>query len=277
MSAVYDHTSPGKLIVGPGAVSRFAELIDPKETYLIVTDPGVAGAGMADRVARALKKAGIKAKVYDKVQADPPFEVVEEAAQAFRKGSCTALIGLGGGSSMDAAKAVAVKVSVDRDIMDFTKGEWVEGALAPLYAIPTTAGTGSEATRVAVITDSSANVKTAIRGEGLLPRAAVLDPELLAGLPPRIAAETGADALTHAVEAYVSLNSNPYTDAVAIQSIEMVGRYLRRMSANPGDTEAAEGMLIASCLADRPSPTPGWGWSTPWASPWAPSTIWATG
>ncbi len=252
MSKIYDHTSPGKLIVGPGAVNRFAELIDPKETYLIVTDPGLSAAGMAQRTAKALQDAGIKAEIFDRVKSDPPFEVVEEAARVFKDKSCSALIGLGGGSSMDAAKAVAVRVSkTDRDIMDYTKGEWVEGPLVPLYAIPTTAGTGSEATRVAVITDSAANVKTAIRGEELLPRAAVLDPLLLSELPPRVAAETGADALCHAVEAYVSLNSNIYTDALAIEAIGLVGQYLRRMSANPADIEAAEGMLVASCLAGQ--------------------------
>ena len=252
MTKIYDHTSPGKLIVGPGAVNRFAGLIDPQATYLIVTDPGLSAAGMAQRTAKALQDAGIKAEIFDRVKSDPPFEVVEEAAQVFRDRSCSALIGLGGGSSMDAAKAVAVRVSkTDRDIMDYTNGEWVKGPLVPLYAIPTTAGTGSEATRVAVITDSAANVKTAIRGEELLPRAAVLDPLLLSELPPRVAAETGADALCHAVEAYVSLNSNIYTDALAIEAIGLVGQYLRRMSANPADIEAAEGMLVASCLAGQ--------------------------
>ncbi len=251
MPEVYEHISPGRLIIGPGAVSRFAEVLDPGETYLIVTDPGLSRAGMARKTADILKEAGIKAKIFDRVQADPPFEIVEEAAAIFREWSCTALIGLGGGSSLDAAKAVAVRVSKDRDIREYTKGEWVKGPLAPLYAIPTTAGTGSEATRVAVITDTEANVKTAIRGEELLPRAAVLDPLLLSGLPPKIAAETGADALAHAVESYVSLNANPYTDALAIQAIGMIGRFLRRMTANPADTEAAEGMLVASCLAGQ--------------------------
>jgi alcohol dehydrogenase class IV len=136
-------------------------------------------------------------------------------------------------------------------LREYGDGRPVEGLIAPLFAIPTTAGTGSEVTRVAVITDALKKEKMAIRGYHLAPLAAALDPAMLTGIPTRIAAETGADALTHAVEAYVSRNANTITDVLSLAAIEKTGRYLRRFAKNTSDTEAALQMLVASNLAGQ--------------------------
>jgi alcohol dehydrogenase class IV len=189
--------------------------------------------------------------IFSDVVSDPPVEVVEQALAFSRQKAARAVIGLGGGSSMDAAKGLAVCMASDVSLREYGAGIPVEGPIAPLYAIPTTAGTGSEVTRVSVITDAQKKEKMSIRGEHLAPLAAVLDPELIAGLPASVAAETGADALTHAVEAYVSLNSNPITDALAISAIEMIANNLPDFVADSHNREAGLRMLLASCLAGQ--------------------------
>jgi alcohol dehydrogenase class IV len=139
----------------------------------------------------------------------------------------------------------------DAPLREYGDGKLVEGPIAPLYAIPTTAGTGSEVTRVAVITDPEKKEKMAIRGFHLAPLASALDPRMLSGIPPKIAAETGADALTHAIEAFVSRNANAITEVLSLAAIEKVGRHLVRFAADTADTEAAMQMLVASCLAGQ--------------------------
>ena len=250
-SGVYSHSSPGKLFFGPGSLASLPEEMDKSLSYIIITDKGLAESGAVDRVGRVLEAAGIKSHVFDETHSDPPVEDCLAAAELARERGCGGVIGLGGGSSLDAAKGVAVLLRGQGGLKEYGSGKWVQGPVAPLYAIPTTAGTGSEVTRVAVITDTQRNEKMAVRGVHLAPLAAALDPELLQGLPPRIAAETGADALAHAVEAFVSLNSSPVTDALALSAIGLVGENLRRFVANPADAKAAEGMLVASCLAGQ--------------------------
>ena len=250
-SASYQHLSPGKLFVGTDSSADLVRELPKSETYLIVTDRGLAGAGAADRLAENMEQAGLRVHVFSGVVSDPPIEVVEKALETAGQKSCTAVLGLGGGSSLDAAKALAIRMRHDAPLREYGDGRPVEGPIAPLYAIPTTAGTGSEVTRVAVITDSEKKGKMAIRGFHLAPLAAALDPKMLAGIPAGIAAETGADALTHAVEAFVSRNANAMTDVLALAAIEKAGLYLRRFADDTTDTEAAMQMLLASCLAGQ--------------------------
>ncbi|KIX15541.1 hypothetical protein X474_02145 [Dethiosulfatarculus sandiegensis] len=217
----------------------------------MMTDQGIARTALLNKVTTALEKAGRRFVVFSDVVSDPPVEVVEEALAFTRQKGAGAVIGLGGGSSLDAAKGLAVRMVSEVPLREYGDGKPVEGPIAPLYAIPTTAGTGSEVTRVSVITDTVKKEKMAIRGEHLAPLGAVLDPELIAGIPASVAAETGADALTHAVEAYVSLNSNPITDALAIAAIEMIGKNLADFVADSRNREAGLKMLLASCLAGQ--------------------------
>jgi alcohol dehydrogenase class IV len=246
---VYQHWNPGKLIFGPNSLNQLTSELSLKEVPLIITDKGVLNAGILNKLTAVFDEAGIRYHVFDGIEPDPPFEIVEKAAAAYQENGCTLVIGLGGGSSIDGAKAVSLKVSQKGNLREYAMGKVIEGTIAPLYAIPTTAGTGSEVTGVAVITDRENTIKMVLRGMQLIPKTVILDPELLASIPPKVAAETGADALSHAVESYVSLNSNVITEAFALTAIRMISKYLRRMVADPGDIETAGQMLLASCIA----------------------------
>ena len=246
---VYEHSTPGKLIFGPKSINELTKEIPPKGVPLIITDKGVSNAGILQKVTEVLEGVSIRYHLFDRIEPDPPFEIVEEAATVYEKNGCTMVIGLGGGSSIDGAKAVSLKVSQKGNLREYGMGKPVEGILIPTYAIPTTAGTGAEVTAVAVITDRESKTKMVMRGPQLIPRTVILDPELLGSIPPKVAAETGADALTHAIESYVSVNSNVITEALALSAIRITARNLRRMVANPGDIETAGQMLMASCMA----------------------------
>lgn len=246
---VYQHWNPGKLIFGPNSLNELTKELSPEEVPLIITDKGVLNVGILQKITAVLDAIGIRYHVFDGIEPDPPFEIVEEAAAAYQDKGCTMVIGLGGGSSIDGAKALSLRVSQKGDLREYGMGKPIEGILVPIYAIPTTAGTGSEVTGVAVITDRDNKIKMVIRGMQLIPKTVILDPELLASIPPRVAAETGVDALSHAVESYVSLNSNVITEAFALSAIRLIARYLRGMVANPGDIETAGQMLLASCMA----------------------------
>lgn len=250
-SPTYPHFSPGKLFVGPGSSTDLAREIPGSFVYLIVTDRGLRQAGVVARLSRILDQAKKRFHVFDAVAADPPIEVVASALETARQNGCNAVLALGGGSSLDAAKALAVRMKHDVSLREYGDGRPVKGPIAPLYAIPTTAGTGSEATRVAVITDAAKKEKMAIRGDHLTPLACALDPDMLVGIPARIAAETGIDALTHAIEAFVSRNANTLTDVLALGAIEKIGLHLRRFAQDTTNKNAALEMLVASCLAGQ--------------------------
>ncbi|WP_319522696.1 iron-containing alcohol dehydrogenase [uncultured Desulfosarcina sp.] len=250
-SQTFPHFSPGKLFVGPGSSADLVREIPGNPVYLVVTDRGLSQAGMAARLTRILEQEGRRFHVFDNVVSDPPMEVVASAFETAKQNECSAVLALGGGSSLDAAKAVAVRMKHDVSLRDYGNGRLVKGPIAPLYAIPTTAGTGSEATRVAVITDVEKKEKMAIRGDHLTPLACALDPDMIVGIPARIAAETGADALTHAIEAFVSRNANSITDALALAAIEKIGLHLRRFAQDTTNAAAALEMLVASCLAGQ--------------------------
>jgi 1,3-propanediol dehydrogenase/alcohol dehydrogenase len=246
---IYQHSNPGKLIFGPNSLNQLTTELPSKEVPLIITDKGVLNAGILSKLTAVLDGAGIHYHIFDGIEPDPSFETVEKAAAAYQDKGCTLLIGLGGGSSIDGAKAVSLRVSRKGDIREYGMGKVIEGTLVPIYAIPTTAGTGSEVTGVAVITDRENKLKRVLRGAQFIPKTVILDPELLASIPSKIAAETGADALVHAVESYVSFNSNVITESFAISAIRLIARYLRRMVADPSDIETSGQMLLGSCLA----------------------------
>lgn len=246
---VFRHWNPGKLIFGPRSLGELEKEIAADQVPLIVTDRGVASAGILGEVLRVLEQAGVRCQVFDKIVSDPPIEVIEDAAGVYREHGCTMLIGVGGGSSMDAAKAVAIRVTQKGSLREYAQGRPLDSEVAQVCAIPTTAGTGSEVTGTAVITDRENMVKMAIKGYQIVPKTVVLDPTLLRSIPPRVAAETGIDALTHAIEAYVSLNVNPVAATLAISAIRLIGANLRRMVANPSNTDVAANMLLGSCMA----------------------------
>ena len=240
-----------RVLHGAGALAELPGVLDSAKKYLLVTDEGVAAAGLVGRLRDLFDAGGIVHEVFDRVCVDPDVAAVEDAVALANSTGCTAVVGLGGGSSLDAAKAVAARLAWPASLVEYGGGVEVPGPIAPLVAIPTTAGTGSEATRVAVITDPVQNEKMAIRGDALLPQVAVLDPDLLATLPPRIAAECGADALTHAIEACVSKQASPWTDTLALAAIRSIGESLPRLVSDPADSDAAERMLLAANFAGQ--------------------------
>ena len=233
-----------------GSVKELPEIImRHKCTHvLIITDGGIMKLGLTRRLEKALKEAGIPYTIYDKTVANPTTVNVREALELYHKEGCDAIIGFGGGSSMDCAKAVgACAVKPNQSLAQMKGILKVHKKLPLLMAVPTTAGTGSETTLAAVITDADTRYKYAINDFPLIPRYAVLDPKVTLSLPPFITATTGMDALTHAIEAYVSTLNGPFTDPLALQAIEMVLDYLP--ASYHCDMVAREQMHYAQCLA----------------------------
>ena len=241
-------TVPTRLVHGPGAVASLADecralgITKP----MLVTDPGVAAAGLVDRVLPHLN--GVV--VFDEVRPNPDIELVDRAARVYRENGCDGLVGLGGGSSLDTAKSIGVVARHGGSIADYEWGrDPIEQRIPPLVAIPTTAGTGSEVTLWAVITDHERQLKFNVGGTPLIgAHVALIDPELMLGLPPAVTAATGMDALSHAIECFTCDYHQPFNDAVALHAIELVGRWLRRAVEDGTDLEARTHMAHAATL-----------------------------
>lgn len=217
---------------------------------LMVTSPSVAKMAGTKRLLDALRAAGISCAVYDKTVPNPTTDTVEEALALYKEGECQAIIGIGGGSSLDCAKAVGVRVVRPGKPLSKLGGVLkVRKRLPPLAAIPTTAGTGSETTIAAVITDAETRDKYAISDFPLIPDYAVLDPEMTLTLPPHLTASTGMDALTHAVEAFIGRSTTPDTREDALAAVKLIFENLERAYRDGSDMEARRNMLTASFRA----------------------------
>ena len=216
---------------------------------LIVTDQGIVAVGILKQITDILDAAGMQYAVYDKTVPNPTDKNVEEATEAYKSNGCDSLITLGGGSSHDCGKGVGFVVGNGGKIHDYEGVDKSTKAMPPYLAVNTTAGTASEITRFCIITDSARKVKMAIVDWRITPSVAINDPILMVGMPPALTAATGMDALTHAVEAYVSTGATPLTDACAEKAIKLVSENLRRAVANGSDIHAREGMCYAQYLA----------------------------
>jgi len=217
---------------------------------MIVTDRGVSGAGLIDIVTDAIKGGVAIGAIADDVPSDSDLRVVNRLANAYREQGCDSLIAVGGGSVMDTAKGVNIVVSEKADdLMKFSGANTLKKALKPLIAIPTTAGTGSEVTLVAVIKDHEKHLKMAFVSYFLLPDVSIIDPRMTLTLPPAITAATGMDALSHAVEAYTCLAKNPLSDAHALAAINLISANLVNVTKNPGDRNGRLAMANAATLA----------------------------
>ncbi|UPG73674.1 iron-containing alcohol dehydrogenase [Roseomonas gilardii subsp. gilardii] len=215
----------------------------------IVCDRGIVEGGLAARARSALTAAGLTARVLDGVQADPPVAVVRATLAAARDFAADGVVGLGGGSSLDTAKLVALLLRSDQAIEDLYGHDRARGQRVPLIQVPTTAGTGSEVTWASVVT-SERNEKQAIYAPQLLPDIALLDAGLTLGMPPRVTAATGLDAMVHAIEAHTSrTRKNPVSDALAVKALSLLGGNLRRVVADGTDLPAREAMLEGAMLA----------------------------
>lgn len=235
-----------------GSVKTLPEIIRRKkcDTVLIITDAGIRKLGLTERLERALAKNDIKYCIYDKTVANPTTANVAEAIELYQSNHCNAIIGFGGGSSMDCAKAVGARIAKPNQPLSKMKGILkVHKKLPLLIAIPTTAGTGSETTLAAVITDAETRHKYAINDFPLIPRYAVLDPKVTLSLPPFITATTGMDALTHAVEAYIGNSTTYGTRKDALMAVKLIFDNLDTVYEDGRNVEARREMLKASFYA----------------------------
>lgn len=216
---------------------------------LLVSDPGLHKAGLLDAPMQALREAGVDVTLYSDVQADPPEASVLDAVAAGRDCGAQAVIGLGGGSSLDTAKLVALLCGREQKLEDIYGINLAQGPRLPLIQVPTTAGTGSEVTAVAIVTTPS-HEKKGVVSPLLYPDIALLDARLTVGLPAAVSAMTGVDAMVHAIEAYTSLHKkNVLSDGLAVQALRLLAGNLDRVLAEPGDLKARSDMLLGSMLA----------------------------
>lgn len=219
-------------------------------SVLLVTDAGIRGLGLTKHLEELLSENNISCTVYDGTVANPTTDNVEEALHLYKENNCQALIGFGGGSSMDCAKAVGACIARPKTPLMKMKGILkVIRPLPPLFAVPTTAGTGSETTLAAVITDAKTRVKYPINDFPLIPRYAVLDPEVTRSLPPFITASTGLDALTHAVEAYIGRSTTKKTRKAALKAVQLIFANLQTAYHDGNNMSARKNMLHASYYA----------------------------
>ncbi|WP_309862462.1 iron-containing alcohol dehydrogenase [Desmospora profundinema] len=245
---------PTKVVSGIGVSENTGEEVKALgvSKAMIVTDKGLYQAGIVDPIANSLKEAGIDVTVFHDIQGEPDTELVAKGSATFKEQECNGLVAVGGGSSMDTAKAIGVEVVHGEPVLNYEAsdaGKPLEKRIPPLTTIPTTAGTGSEVTQWAVIKDPVREIKFNTGGPLIPAHLAIIDPKLHLSMPPHITAATGVDALSHAIECYTMHQSQPLTDAVALLAIEYVGKYLRRAYANGNDIEARYGMAQAAMLA----------------------------
>ncbi|EAQ02195.1 probable iron-containing alcohol dehydrogenase [Pseudooceanicola batsensis HTCC2597] len=240
------------IVFRPGASAELADVAGSLlgERVLFVTDPGLRGLGLCDKALASLEAAGGEVVVFDKVEADPSRATLEKACEAGR--GCTGVVGFGGGSSLDIAKVAALLLGSGEDLDEAWGVGQAKGPRLPLVLVPTTAGTGSEVTPVAIITVGEEE-KRGVSSPVILPDIAILDADLTLGLPAPITAATGVDAMVHAIEAYASANANnnPLSRMLSREALRLLGGNIRTVVTDPGNVEARGAMLLGSMLAGQ--------------------------
>ncbi|MDP3654461.1 MAG: iron-containing alcohol dehydrogenase [Rhodoferax sp.] len=239
------------LLVGPGSSARLGQAIAGfgHSKILIVTDSIISKLGLLKPLTDALTAGGAQFVVFDEITPDAPIPLIEKGIEFYKENGCDAIVAFGGGSSMDASKAIAVSVANPKPLRQLAG--YLKGLRSPvkIYAVPTTAGTGSEVTVAAVISDPETHKKLVIVDPRMVPKMAALDPSLMTGLPPHITAATGIDALTHAVEAFVGHWTTPYSDGMALSAVGLIFENLRTAYSDGKNLEAREKMALASTYA----------------------------
>ncbi|WP_424987885.1 iron-containing alcohol dehydrogenase [Microbulbifer sp. S227A] len=241
-----------ELVTGAGSVTQLPLLTQKHGVgrVLLVTDQGITRLGLADALVKALEEIGIGCSVFDGVQPNPTIENIEAGVAAYQHNRCDGIIAFGGGSPMDCAKMIGARASNPRKPVMKMRGAFkIARALPPLFAIPTTAGTGSECTIAAVVSNPQAQEKFAVTSLKIVPRYAVLDPELMLGLPPHITSSTGMDALTHAIEAYIGRFGTPFTDENAEKAVKIIFQDLEAVYLDGSDLDRRNNLAQASYFA----------------------------
>lgn len=240
-----------QLFSGPGSSLTLCDAIANAGVHklMIVTDAMLVKIGLIDAMRQRLDEAGVHCVIYDGVQPDPTIAQIEAGLEVLKREGCQAILAIGGGSSIDAAKVIAARATNNKPVSKMAGLFRVWRKMLPLYVVPTTAGTGSEVTIAAVVSDPSQQRKFAIMDPRLVPGMAALDGSLMKGLPPQITAATGMDALTHAVEAYISQNASADTDAMALEATRLIMENLPKVMADGSDETARQNMAEASFKA----------------------------
>lgn len=250
MMQTFQFKAPSVIVNGPGAakeVGSFAKGLGKKA--LIVTDNLLEKIGLLDEIKKALEVAGIPFTTYDKVVTEPTMDYTGEGLKIYQEVKADFLIAVGGGSPIDTAKGISALATNPGKMSDFEGANKIPNPGAPLIAIPTTAGTGSEVTQFTIITDTTRDVKMLIASPSVMPRVALVDPMMTLLMPQGITAGTGLDALTHAIEAYVSVKAQPITDALALHAIRLISGNLRQAWCNGNNIEARTNMMTGALEA----------------------------
>jgi alcohol dehydrogenase class IV len=244
-------TTPRLMAVGGGALAELPGILQRLGLArpLIVTDPFLVRSGHLDRATAYLDRAQIPWMMFSDTVADPTTAVVEAGTRRLAEGGFDSLLAIGGGSSIDTAKAMSVFAANGGQMRDYKVPAEIPNPGPPIVAIPTTAGTGSEVTRFTVITDTETDEKMLIAGLACCPLAAIVDYELTLSMPLRLTADTGLDSLTHAIEAYVSRRANPFTDGLAKNAMGLIARHIRTACAEPENRPAREAMMLGATTA----------------------------
>ena len=249
---VFGFYIPTVTLMGIGAYKEIGKQIRTlggKKPY-ICTDKGIVDSGILEKVVEVIRQdCEVEPVVYDKTKANPTDANVHEGLELYKQNGCDLIVSLGGGSAHDCGKGIGIVASNGGNIRDYEGVDQSSAAMPPFIAVNTTAGTASEMTRFCIITDTSRKVKMAIVDWRVTPNVAIDDPLLMVGMPPALTAATGMDALTHAIEAYVSTIATPVTDACALKAIELVAENLRAAVANGQDMQARDNMCYAQYLA----------------------------
>jgi alcohol dehydrogenase len=248
---MYGYFMPTVNLMGAGAVAEVGKQakVQGGSKALVVTDQPLVSAGIVEKVTAYLKQDDVQFVVYDAVQPNPTVGNVNEAVSMYQQEGCDLIIAVGGGSPIDCAKAVGILITNGGEIKDYEGVDVSKEATPPFIAVNTTAGTASEMTRFTIITDTDRHVKMAIIDWHVTPNVSINDPELMVSMPKALTAATGMDALTHAVEAYVSTIATPVTDSAALKAIELISEFLRPAVANGENMQAREQMAYAEFLA----------------------------
>jgi len=248
---MYTYKMPTELFFGKGTSTKVGEKVLELggSKVLLVADKGVLSAGILKGIQDSLEGVNIPYVVFSDIESDPSITSIEKGTEVLKAEGCDIVIGIGGGSSMDSAKAIAVMATNPGKIQDYVGLNLVKVKPLPIIAIPTTAGTGSEATYWSVLRDTEAKVKVSVGGWLVMPTLAIVDPVLTRSLPPRVTAFTGMDALTHALESYVCTNTQPISEGMSIQAMKMIAKSLRKAVANGDDLDAREDMITGSLVA----------------------------
>ena len=242
---------PRYMQIGKGSLNQLPEIIkilEPIKSFLIVTDKQMVEFGYVKKLQDILSKAGLKSNVFDDTVPDPTDTVVLNGINFLEKFKNEAVIGFGGGSPIDTAKAIAAMAKHSKNIQDYKPPSTFDKKGLPIIAIPTTAGTGSEVTHHAVIIDSKNNEKISCRGEGFVPTCAIVDYDLTLSKPRRLTIDSAIDTLTHGIEAYISKKATLFSDRMALDTIRLVTQNIYAVDKDPKDLKAREGLMLAATL-----------------------------